>query len=246
MHVHFLSPVVNYYFNRNTSCHFFTWASNCKHTSVLIVGHHPTDGVEGSRWVCWTPWRHGLWLGWLGEVSQTSPVINQLGRTFFIQRYGYTSNSPVITTTWGCLLFGLPGLPYQDTNVVGSRNLLNAECILRSQWSGWRSRIGVSHRGCSSKHRGPWGPWPGGIKRVFVMVEIETGGNLSWWPCQNDETKWNYDNPRWHNLIVILIETIHILPKFQNGWCEPRTLRNNCENHAVTPLMCSHFCSWPP
>ena len=56
----------------------------------------------------------------------------------------------------------------------------------------------------------------------------------------------NSDNPRWHHLIVILIETIHMLPKFQNGWCEPTTLRSNCENHAVTPLMCSHFCSWPP
>ena len=46
MHVHFLSPVVNYHFSKNRSCHFFTWASNCKHTSVLIVGHHPTDGKK--------------------------------------------------------------------------------------------------------------------------------------------------------------------------------------------------------
>jgi hypothetical protein len=141
MHVHFLSPVVNYHFSKNRSCHFFTWASNCKHTSVLIVGHHPTDGKKswsgnqapGSRRrlkvglldSAMAPWLVTRWSlpSWLG-ICQTSPVINQLGRKFFI-----AMGIPVITTKWGCLLFGLPGLPYQSTNIVGSRNLLNAEWL---------------------------------------------------------------------------------------------------------------------
>lgn len=142
MHVHFLSPVVNYYFNKDTSCHFFTWASNCKHTSVLIVGHHPTDGKKILEWEPGSRLASKAQGGFVGQRhgamacdSVKSPIMawdlpnqpsNQPVGPKILHRYGYTSYIP---TKWGCLLFGLPGLPYQNTNIVGSRNLLNAEWL---------------------------------------------------------------------------------------------------------------------
>ena len=199
MHVHFLSPVVNYHFSKNRSCHFFTWASNCKHTSVLIVGHHPTDGKKILEWEPGSRLASKAQGGFVGQRhgamacdSVKSPIMawdlpnqpsNQPVGPKILHRYGYTSNNHQM---------GMFTLRFTRFTLSKHKHCWIQESSQRWVAASWgpseipddaaefESHIVDAPRNIEAHGRAG--------SNVCLLWLNWTGGNLSWWPCQNDET----------------------------------------------------------